>query len=119
MTDNCNLYFKECMEVETVFTSYVLVYDEEKATKNVIHNTEKLRSSTPNMSTPVGSKNKQVPFLIVSNCHFIGPRLRKTLPGMSKSLSSSRHKKMSGRINDLRKTSSVDGLKYLGKMSKL
>ena len=84
------------MEVETVFNSYSLVYDEEKATKNVINNIEKLRSSTSFLTTPIESKSDRVLLLSVSKKHFTGSRLRKTLPGMSKSLSSSRPKKMSG-----------------------
>ena len=62
MTVYYNLYLKACMEVETVFNSHSLVYDEEKATKNVINNIEKLRSSTSFLTTPIESKNRQGSF---------------------------------------------------------
>ena len=50
MTDDYNLYLKEFMEVETVFNSFFLVYDEEKATKNVMNDTERLRNSIVSLS---------------------------------------------------------------------
>ena len=45
MTDDYNLCLKEFMEVKTVLNSFFLVYDEEKATKNVMNDTERLRNS--------------------------------------------------------------------------
>ena len=55
MIDNTFFNLQACFEVETVFNSSYLVYDEEKATKNVINNIEKLRVSTSFLSTPIES----------------------------------------------------------------
>ena len=99
------ILLQQRFSVEAAFDLYSPKQSDNKACKETIQNIDKLKESTSFLTTPIES-------ILVCNCiylilfkiHYQGSSLRTTLPSMSKSFISLRHRSSQSVRNDSNKS---------------
>ena len=81
--------------MHAIVKCFYLTEVEEKTTKNIINNIEKMRESTSFLDTPIESKICFL-FILFSYEFAIGSFLRRTLPNISRSANQQSRQKMTG-----------------------